>query len=334
MAKSNKEIIVFTSSEIQKKIYTMRNEQVMLDSDLAVFYSVETKYLNRAVKRNSDRFPKEFMFQLTEEEWDSLRYQNGTLKSSNSLMYQNGTSSEEQTLSSQNVILKEGRGKHRKYMPYVFTEQGVAMLSAVLKSETAVKMSVQIMSAFVAMRRFLVENAGVFQRLDKLELNQTETDKKVNHIFDAMQSKDFEPKQGIFFDGQVFDAYKFVSGLIKKAAKTIIIIDNYIDESVLELLTKKKKNVKVTILTKNISKALMLDEKKFVEQYGNLTIKNFNKAHDRILIIDDKYLYHFGASLKDLGKKWFAFSKMDTLINDILNKLNESIAGTSSQIKL
>lgn len=334
MAKSNKEIIVFTSSEIQKKIYTMRNEQVMLDSDLAVFYSVETKYLNRAVKRNSDRFPKEFMFQLTEEEWDSLRYQNGTLKSSNSLMYQNGTSSEEQTLSSQNVILKEGRGKHRKYMPYVFTEQGVAMLSAVLKSETAVKMSVQIMSAFVAMRRFLVENAGVFQRLDKLELNQTETDKKVNHIFDAMQSKDFEPKQGIFFDGQVFDAYKFVSGLIKKAAKTIIIIDNYIDESVLELLTKKKKNVKVTILTKNISKALTLDEKKFVEQYGNLTIKNFNKAHDRFLIIDDKYLYHFGASLKDLGKKWFAFSKMDTLINDILNKLNESIAGTSSQIKL
>ncbi|MFZ1291224.1 MAG: ORF6N domain-containing protein [Melioribacteraceae bacterium] len=297
MAKSNKEIVVFNISDIKKKIYTVRNEQVMLDSDLAMLYNVETRRLNEQVKRNRDRFPFEFMFQLTAEELEILVSQNATPN--------------RDSLRSQNAILETGRGKHRKYLPYAFTEQGVAMLSAVLKSETAVKMSIQIMSAFVAMRRFLVENAGVFQRLDKLELKQIATDQKVNQIFDALQSKDTEPRQGIFYDGQVFDAYKFVSGLIKKAEKTIILIDNYIHEMVLDLLTKKRKNVEVTILTKNISKALKLDEKKFNEQYGNLTIKQFKKAHDRFLIIDDETIYHFGASLKDLGKKWFAFQKFD-----------------------
>lgn len=296
MAKSNKDIVVYNSSDIQKKIFTIRDVQVMLDSDLAKFYGVETRRLNEQVKRNIERFPLEFMFRLTDKEYKNLM--------------------------SQIAISSEKHGGRRK-LPYVFTEQGVAMLSAVLKSETAVKMSIQIMNAFVAMRRFLVTNAGVFQRLDKLELKQIETDKKVDKLFDAIQSKTLEPRQGIFFDGQIFDAYKFVSSLIRKAEKSILLIDNYIDESVLDLFTKKKKNVSVTILTNNIKKSLRLDEKKFNEQYPLVTIKEFNKAHDRFMIIDDEDVYHFGASLKDLGKKWFAFSKFEKQALQILDKLSE-----------
>lgn len=304
MAKSNKEIIVYNSSEIQKKIYTIRNEQVMLDSDLADFYGVETRRLNEQVKRNISRFPKEFMFQLTAEEFENLM--------------------------SQFAISSSEHGGRRK-LPYVFTEQGVAMLSAVLKSETAVKMSIQIINAFVAMRRFLVENASVFQRLDKVELKQIETDKKVDQIFDAMRSKDIEPKQGIFFDGQIFDAHKFVSLLIRKAEKSILLIDNYIDETVLDLFSKKKWNVAVIVLTTNVNKSLQLDEKKFNAQYPLVTIKEFNKAHDRFIIIDNKEVYHFGASLKDLGKKWFAFSKMDKSAFDLLSKIGE-ILKTDSKV--
>lgn len=314
MAKTYSNITIYKSSEIQKKIYTIRNEQVMLDSDLAFFYDVETKQLNRAVKRNVVRFPKDFMFQLNEDELEFLRCQFGTSK--------------DESLRSQIVTSKNKRGG-RRYLPYVFTEQGVAMLSAVLKSETAVKMSVQIMSAFVAMRRFLVENAGVFQRIDKLELKQIETDIKVNQIFDAMQSKEIEPKQGIFYDGQIFDAHKFVSSIVRKAEKSILLIDNYIDETVLDLFAKKKKEVAVIILTANIGKALKLDEKKFNSQYPKIFIKEFNKAHDRFMIIDDKDVYHFGASLKDLGKKWFAFSKLDKTALDLLNRIS-SVAETLS----
>lgn len=309
MTKSETNITIYSTSDIQKKIYTVRNEQIMLDSDLANFYSVETKVLNQAVKRNSNRFPKQFMFQLNDDEWHSLRSQIVTLN--------------DRTLRSQNVTLKKGRGKHRKYLPYAFTEQGVAMLTAVLKSETAVKMSIQIMGAFVAMRRFLVENAGVFQRLDKLELKQLKTDQKVNQIFDALQSKNLEPKQGIFFDGQIFDAHKFVSSLVRKAEKSIILIDNYIDESVLDLFTKKRKGVTVTILTGKPHKSLQLDEKRFNEQYPSVAIKVFNKAHDRFIIIDDKDVYHFGASLKDLGKKWFAFQKLNKSAFSLLENLKK-----------
>ncbi len=190
MAKSKKEIIVYNSSEIQKKIFTIRDDQVMLDSDLADFYGVETRRLNEQVKRNISRFPKEFMFQLSAEEFENLM--------------------------SQFAISSSEHGGRRK-LPFVFTEQGVAMLSAVLKSETAVKMSVQIMSAFVAMRKFLVTNAGVFQRLENLEYKQIETDKNFEKVFNALQRKDYEPTQGIFFDGQIFDAYKFVSSLVRKA---------------------------------------------------------------------------------------------------------------------
>lgn len=185
------------------------------------------------------------------------------------------------------------------------------MLSAVLRSETAVKVSIRIMEAFVALRRFILTNAQIFQRLDTLEIKQIETDKKVDKVLSALDMKKIEPKQGIFFDGQIFDAYKFVAGLVRKADRSIVLLDNYIDETVLDLFSKKKKNVTVSILTSKISESLKQDAKKFNAQYTGLEVKKFSKAHDRFLIIDDTDVYHFGASLKDLGKKWFAFSKMD-----------------------
>lgn len=309
MEESKNQIILYDVITIQKKIYTIRGMQVMLDSDLAELYGVETKMLNRAVKRNIERFPDKFMFRLEDDEWEDLRFQIGTSKGmNNSLRFQNGT-------------LKSQRGKHRKYLPYVFTEQGVAMLSVVLKSETAVKVSIRIMEAFVAMRRFMLTNAQIFQRLDTLELKQIETDKKVDKVLTAIEMKQIVPKQGIFFNGQIFDAYKFVAGLVRGAKKSILLIDNYIDETVLDLFSKKKKNVKVTIFTSKITKALILDAEKFNAQYPTVEIKKFTKAHDRFLIIDDKDVYHFGASLKDLGKKWFAFSKMDKSAFALLDNL-------------
>jgi hypothetical protein len=209
--------------------------------------------------------------------------------------------------------------------PYAFTEQGVAMLSAVLKSDTAIKVSVQIINAFVAMRRFLVSNAQVFQRLDNLELKQIQTDKKLNRVLDVIESRDIQPKQGIFYDGQVFDAYVFINDLVKSAKKSIVLIDNYIDESVLVLFSARNKNVSLDILTKNVSKKLELDVKKHNEQYPTVTVKKFTKAHDSFLIIDGKSVYHFGASLKDLGKKWFAFSKMDISAADMLKEAGELV---------
>ena len=189
------------------------------------------------------------------------------------------------------------------------------MLSAVLRSETAVKISIQIIKAFVAMRKFITTNAQIFHRLDAVEQKQleqkVETDEKFDRIFNAIESKEITPKQGIFFDGQIFDAYKFVSDLIRRAKKSIIIIDNYIDDSVLLLLTKRKKSVTVKIFTKTISKQLSLDVKKYNSQYPPVEIKKFKYAHDRLIIIDDKEVFHFGASLKDLGKKWFAFSRLE-----------------------
>ncbi|RJP72148.1 MAG: ORF6N domain-containing protein [Ignavibacteriales bacterium] len=313
MEESKSQIAIRESDLIRRKIYSIRDNQVMLDSDLAKFYRVEIRRLNEQVKRNINRFPKEFMFQVNTEEYESLRSQNVTLD-------EHPTS-----LRSQNASLEKGRGKHRKYLPYVFTEQGVAMLAGVLRSETAIKMSIQIINAFVAMRRFLIANAGVFQRLDKLEYRQTETDRKLDKVFDEMQKKNLEPKQGIFFDGQIFDAYKFVSSLIRKAEKSILLIDNFIDESILDLFSKKRKDVVITILTGNLNKSLQLDEKKFNAQYPFVTIKEFNKSHDRFLIIDDKDVYHFGASLKDLGKKWFAFSKIDKSSLELMDNIKISL---------
>ncbi len=305
---SNKDFI--TSNEIQKRIYTLRDKHVMLDTDLSDIYGVETKRLNEQVKRNIERFPEEFMFQLTSIEMDELKSQYVSFNDNNFLR-------------SQFATLENGRGKHRKYMPYAFTEQGVAMLSAVLRSETAINVSIQIMNAFVSMRRFLLANAQVFQRLETLELRQIETDKKINRVFTAIEDKSILPKQGIFYDGQVFDAWQFVSDLIRSAKKSIVLIDNYIDDSVLSLFTKREKSVPVTLLTKNISRQLETDKKKFNEQYPPLEIREFKISHDRFLIIDETDLYHFGASLKDLGKKWFAFSKMDSESVTIVKAVEE-----------
>lgn len=301
MAKPEDRIILDESKAIQQKIFTIRDVQVMLDSDLAKFYRVETRRLNEQVKRNIERFPEVFMFRLTNKEYENLM--------------------------SQIAISSEKHGGRRK-LPYVFTEQGVAMLSGVLKSETAVKMSIQIISAFVAMRKFIINNAQLFQRIDTVERRQLkhemETDEKFEKVFDALQKDELNPKQGIFFDGQIFDAHKFVSDLIRKADKSIILIDNFVDDTVLNLFTKRKKNVNVNIYTGNISKALLTDLKKFNEQYPKIEVKEFKHAHDRFMIIDDEDVYHFGASMKDLGKKWFAFSKFEKRALELLNKLNKS----------
>jgi hypothetical protein len=274
---------IIETEVIQNKIISVRGVQVMLDSDLAILYQTETKFINRAVKRNLLRFPEAFMFQLSESEWTNLKFQFGTSS--------------------------EHGG--RRSIPFAFTEQGVAMLSAVLNTERAITISIQIMQAFVAMRNFLHNNASVFQRLDQVELKQLKTDEKLEQIFKALEAGKPEPNQGIFFDGQIFDAYAFVSGIIKKAKKEIILIDNYIDESTLTHLSKKDNPVKVILYTKTISQQLTLDVKKANEQYGGFEIQSFEKSHDRFLIIDGNTVYHIGASLKDLGKKWFAFTKME-----------------------
>jgi len=306
MVKSKNGIILYNSKAIQQKIHTIRDIQVMFDSDLANFYGIETRTLNQAVKRNIDRFPPDFMFQLSKAEFDTVKG--------------------DEVLISQSVISKETRGGRQK-LPYVFTEQGVAMLSGVLKSETAVKMSIQIISAFVAMRKFIINNAQLFQRIDTVERRQLkhemETDEKFENVFNALQKDKLDPKQGIFFDGQIFDAHKFVSDLIRKAEKSILLIDNYVDDTVLELFSKRKKDVTVTIFTANLSKALITDLKKFNAQYPKIEVKEFKQSHDRFMIIDNEDVYHFGASLKDLGKKWFAFSKFEKKALEILDKLNK-----------
>ncbi|MEK6863855.1 MAG: ORF6N domain-containing protein [Nanoarchaeota archaeon] len=273
--------LALSAETIRSRIYTIRGMQVILDKDLAELYVIETRALKQAVNRNIKRFPPDFMFVLTEEEAEAMV--------------------------SQNVIPSK---KHLGgALPYAFTEQGVANLASILKNNQAIEMNIQVMRAFVAMRRFISANALVFQRLDVVERKQIEHDKKFDEIFDAIQSKGIEPEKGIFFDGQVFDAYRFVSGLVRSAEKSIVLIDNYIDDSVLTLFSKRNKNVQAVILTKEISKQLLLDLEKHNSQYPLIEIREFKLCHDRFLIIDNKDVYHFGASLKDLGKKWFAFCK-------------------------
>jgi len=294
---------------IQSMIFTIRGVQVLLDSDLAQIYDVKTNVFNQAVKRNIDRFPEEFRFQLTKEEFRELI-----------------TNCDPLNLRSQIVTLKSGsgRGKHRKYLPYAFTEQGVSMLSAVLRSDTAVKVSIKIINVFVEMRRFIQSNANVFSRIESVEKKQLafeiKTEETFENVFQALESPE-PPKQGIFYDGQVYDAYCFVTDLIKKANKSLILIDNYVDDSVLTQLSKRKDKVTAVIYTKMISKQLVLDLKKHNQQYSPITIEVLKYAHDRFLIIDEKHIYHIGASLKDLGKKWFAISRFESGAVEMLKKL-------------
>ena len=284
------------AGNIEPLIKVIRGQQVMLDKDLAILYGVEAKVLNQAVKRNVERFPNDFRFQLTKEE----------------------------CLRSQIVTLNEKQGQHLKYMPYAFTEQGVAMLSSVLRSQTAIEVNIQIMRAFVSMRHFMVINASVFSRLETIEYHQLEmqqhqqeTDKRIDEVFRRLDEGNAKPKQGVFYNGQIYDAYTFVSDLIKSAKKRIVLIDNYVDETVLTLLDKRDNNVSAIIYTQQISRQFQLDIDRHNAQYAPIDVETFRLSHDRFLCIDND-VYHIGASIKDLGKKWFGFSKMEILTPDEL----------------
>jgi len=288
----SKEKYIIPFENIKNMILSFRGIQVMIDRDLAELYQVETRVLKQAVKRNIERFPDDFMFELSDEEIDFMV--------------------------SQNVI------PSKKYLggakPYAFTEQGVSMLSSVLKSKVAIDVNIAIFRAFAKMRKFLLANATIFQKFNYIEQKLIQHDKNFEKVFKAIESKDIKPKQGVFYDGQIFDAYIFISDLIKSAKISIILIDNYVDETILTLFSKNQ-NINVKIFTKNINKQLKLDLERYNSQYKPIKLKRFDKAHDRFLIIDNKEVYHFGASLKDLGKKWFAFSKFDIKAIEILGKL-------------
>ncbi len=287
---------MFNEQDIENKILTLRNQQVMLDRDLSKLYNVETRVLKQSVKRNIGRFPSDFMFELNKNEIELLV--------------------------SQNVIPSKKHLGGSK--PFAFTEQGVAMLSSVLKSKIAVDVNIAIFRAFTKMRNFLLNNAVIFQKFNYIERKLLQHDNNFEKVFKAIENKENQPSYGVFFDGQIFDAYVFISKLVKSAQKSILLIDNYIDESVLELFSKRKEKVNVTIYTKNITNILKQDLDKYNMQYPKISIVKFNKAHDRFLIIDEKTVYHIGASLKDLGKKWFAFSKLDLEFIQILKRLKKS----------
>ena len=285
---------LITTKDIENRIFTIRSKQVMIDTDLAEIYGVETKRVNEQVKRNIERFPDSYRFQLSENEKIELVANCDRFK----------------TL------------KHSTSNPYVFTEQGVAMLSAVLKSDIAVKVSIQIIDAFVEMRKILATNNLIDLRFNNIEKRLLETDQKFEQVFKALENKDAQPTaHGIFFDGQVFDAYTFVSDIIRNANSSIVLIDNYIDDTVLTLLTKRKEGTTATIHTKSISPTNQLDLDRHNAQYPNIEIKILADSHDRFLLIDNTELYHIGASLKDLGKKWFAFSKMNDFTQNILTRI-------------
>ena len=285
---------------IESLIKVIRGQQVMLDKDLATLYGVETRVLNQTVKRNIERFPDDFRFELSREE--CLRSQ---------------------------IVISNGRGGNR-YSTYAFTEQGVAMLSSVLRSQTAIEVNIQIMRAFVSMRHFMVNNASVFSRLETMEYHQLEmqqhlqeSDKRIDEVFRRLDEGNAKPKQGVFYNGQIYDAYTFVSDLIKSAKKRIILIDNYVDETVLTLLDKRENGVSATIYTQQISRHFQLDIDRHNAQYASIDVETFRLSHDRFLCIDDD-VYHIGASIKDLGKKWFGFSKMEILTPDeLVERINK-----------
>lgn len=287
---------------IENLIHVIRGQQVMLDSDLARLYGVETKYLKRAVKANFKRFPPDFMFELESAEFDSLRCKNCT---SNPKSQRGGT----------------------RYMPFAFTEQGIAMLSGVLKSDTAIEVNIRIMRAFIAMRSFLMSNANVFQRLEAVEHHQllvqkhlSDTDRKIDEILTRLDDKDSEPIEGFFFEGQIFDAYSLISDLIRKAARRIILIDNYVDDRILKVLTKRGEGVSATIYTDPHHSQITNDLRRHNAQYPRIEVRHCSNVHDRFLIIDNT-VYFIGGSIKDLGKKIVAFSQMHQNPDSILEKI-------------
>ncbi len=291
------DVVKSETENIKNLIYTIRGKQVMLDSDVAMLYHYETKYINLAVRRNKERFPENFCFQLTETETENLRLQFAT-----------------------SSLEKENYGG-RRTLPYVFTEQGIAMLSGLLRNRVAIQVSISIMNAFVEMRKFIARNGQVFERLTNVEYKifeqnkmLTEHEKKFEKVFDELQKEKIaEFKQSIFFEGQIYDAYSLIIDIIKQAKHKILIIDNYIDDSILKILSKKNKNVEAVVLTSLNCNLNRLDINKFNKQYPVLKVARTNKFHDRFIVIDNKKLYHVGASLKDLGKKCFAISKIEDM---------------------
>ena len=288
---------------IKSCIFTVRDVQVILDRDLATLYGVEVKYLNRQVKRNIERFPADFMFQLSKEE----------------------------CLRCQIVTLNEARGQHLKYMPYAFTENGIAMLSGVLRSSVAIEINIKIMRVFNAMRRVLASMSPIFARIAeterrqlKLEDSQVRNEERFDTIFKAMDGGEFPP-QKVFFEGKHYDAYSFVKKLVRKAAKKIVLVDGYCDDVTFDILAQKKGGVEVLVATaqKMIDKHLTpVAVAKFNKQNPALSVKAVGAFHDRFLILDDKELYHFGASLKDLGRQYCAVTKMNPVfIPSVLQRI-------------
>ncbi len=288
------ELEIVNSEEIKNLIYTIRGKQVMLDSDVAMLYHYETKNVNKAMKRNIERFPEDFCFQLTKQELDQMWFQFGTTFENNNFKYRSD-----------------------KYLPYVYTEQGISMLAGILKNDIAIQVSISIIRAFIEMRKFIYSNAQIFERLTNVEYKLLEHDKKFDEIFDQLQYEE-NIKQKIFFQGQIYDAYSLIIDIVKRAKSKIMIIDNYIDDSILKILVKKNKNVEVVILTSKKSNISKLDIQKFNKEYPILKVAKTDKFHDRFIIIDNKELYHCGASIKDLGKKCFGINKIDDI--EIINK--------------
>ena len=281
-----------SSDEIKNLIYTIRGKQVMLDSDVGKLYHYETKRINETVKRNIERFPIDFCFQLTSTEYNSLK---------------------------SHIATSNNRGGKQK-LPYVLTEKGILMLSGLLKNEIAIEISIRIVEAFVEMRKFIYANGQLFERLTNVEFKLLEHDKKFNQIFNQLQQEE-NIKQKIFFEGQIYDAYSIIIDIIRKANKKILIIDNYIDDSILKMLSKKKNTVEVVILTSKNSNIQHIDVQKFNKEYPKLKIARTDKFHDRFILIDNKEMYHLGASIKDLGKKCFGINKIEDL--EIIKKFIE-----------
>ncbi len=325
---------------IENLIQVIRGKQVILDRDLARLYGVETRVLNQAVQRNIERFPADFMFQLSKEEFENWksqfaisnkdefsRSQIATLNDdSKDLRSQFATSNVNSINLTSQIVISNGRGGQR-YLPYAFTENGIAMLSSVLRSPIAIATNIQIMRAFTAMRRFIAANAQVFQRLEVIEhtqlslaAHQEEADKKFEEIFRRLDDGSVTQKQGIFYDGQIFDAYVFITERVREAKKRIVLIDNYIDETVFTILDKRTQGTKAKVYTKNLTPQLSLDLEKHNARYAPIEVEPFDRSHDRFLCIDDT-VYHIGASLKDLGKKWFAFAKMELTTDELLTKI-------------
>ena len=294
-------LVSIENKNIEECIYNIRGQQVMFDSDVAFFFGTEIKKLNQQMKRNIERFPEDFCFQLNSKEFKSLR--------------------------SQNVTIDIEQGK-RKYLPYVYTEHGVLALAGVLKNDIAAKMSVEIVRKFVQMRRFIMENGDVLLALAKLQNRQIEFENETNKKFDEILkliSKADLPKQTIFSAGQFYDAYEYISSIIRKANRSIILIDPYCDSKAFTFLKNKKETVKLTICLSHSSKLENDEISKYESQYGKITIKHLDDNHDRYIIIDNEECYQLGASLNYAGKKMFSIIKNENkdIIQFILNKINQ-----------